>query len=212
MFKFPLAAMIGLASAVSAASADTIVIQGTPSFEPAIISHGPVAPFPRPHADGFDILSNPAFHRLAEMCETLGLDCGSDRVNADLGIHPYWTPRHIADAEKRLALLLAERDHYAEVLPVPNPHRLYGWNTPYVSPHVLPRQFSNLFPRLPHTALPHTVLPRPTVPHLTLPRTHVPHIPGFSGFNHRLNNPAVIPHGLLPRHILPRHSFPWRAF
>lgn len=209
MFKLPIAAMIGLTAALSAAHADTIIIQGTPSFEPAIISHGPIAPFPVTHADGFNILGNPAFHRMAEMCETLGFACGEDHATADGGIHPYWTPGHHADAEKRLALLLAEREDFAQALPLPRPHLSYGWNVPRNLPHprALPHQFSNLFPLIPHTTLPHTTLPYPV-----LPRNSVPHIQGFSGFNHRLNNPAVIPHGLFPRHILPRHSFPWRSF
>lgn len=222
MFKLPIAAMIGLTAALSAAHADTIVIQGTPSFEPAIISHGPIAPFPVTHADGFNIFGNPAFHRMAEMCETLGFECGEDHATADGGIHPYWTPGHRADADKRLALLMADREDYAaaleehfEALPVPRPHQLYGWNAPRNLPHprALPHQFSNLFPLIPHTTLPRPTVPHTTLPYPVLPNFSGPQIQGFSGFNHRLNTPgAVIPHGLFPRHILPRHSFPWRSF
>lgn len=219
MFKLPIAVAIGLTVASAAAHADVIVIQGTPSFEPAIINHGPHAPLLGDALDRADILSMPAFHRLSQMCETLGMDCGAEHATAEGGIVPEWTPRHIADAEKRLAQMIEDREDYVaaleehfEALPAPRPaapfpHRLFGWNTtPHGVPHVIaprPQQFGHVFP----------TLPRATVPQVTLPRPVVPGGHDLSGFYHRLNTPgAVVPRSVLPRHVLPRHGFPWRSF
>lgn len=223
MLKFPIAMAIGLTVASVAAHADTIVIQGTPSFEPAIISNGPMAPFPM-QAQGFSILSDPAFHRMADMCETLGFECGADVATAYGGVQPVWTPQHRADAEKRLALLTADRAAYAAALEAHfdglpdarlgqmHPQMLFGWNAPHGAPHLMPRprslphQFGNLLPLIPRGNVPHIMLPRPTMPN-ALPNA-MPHVQGFPGFTHRLNSPgAVIPYGLLPR-----YDFPWRSF
>ncbi|OAN84442.1 hypothetical protein A8B78_06165 [Jannaschia sp. EhC01] len=213
MFRFPIAAVIGLTASLSAAFADTIIYQGTPMFDPLIITgdHGitrgdvPVLPGLAP-----SVLNDPAFHRLAEMCDTLGMACGPDRVTPLGGIDPAWTPGHRADAEKRLAQMIEDREAYAEALaehfdtlPVPTlpivPRLNFGWNTPFGVPHATPRPFNfdELF----------RPVPRHTVPHMVLPRPGAPRIHDLSGFYSRLNNPAVIPRGMLPR-----HSFPWRAF
>lgn len=205
MFKFSIAVAIGLSAATAAAHADTIIIQGTPSFDPAIISHGPIAPFPIASASGVTILDNPAFGAMSEMCDTLGFACGA----ADTaGIHPERSPEHRADAEKRLAQMIEDREAYVAAIAdhfetlraplYPRPHMLFGWNAPRSGPHALPRalprQFGNLFPSIPHT---------------TLPRQLAPQIEGFPGFSHRLNNPgAVIPRGVFPRHVLPRYALP----
>lgn len=208
MFRFPIAMAIGLTVATSAAHADTIIIQGTPTLEPAIISHGPMPVLP---GLSHSVLHDPAFHRLAQMCDTLGLSCDADPTTAD-GIDLAWTPGHRADAEKRLARIIEDRAVYAaaleqrfDALPAPrpnlHPYQLFGWNTPLprprisVGPNHVPFQFGHLFPSRPNTS----------VPHITQPGMVLPHI---QGFNHRLNTPgAVMPHSLFPR-----HTFPWRAF
>lgn len=201
MFRFSIAAVIGLSAAISAAQADTIIYQGSPTFEPLVITHGEAAG--RPAMPG-SILADPAFHRLAQMCSTMGLDCGPDHVTSEGGIAPAWTDGHRADAEKRLARLMEERDTYAQaprpVVPhaAPHvPHMLFGWNAPTGSLHVGPRP--RAFPN--------------SLSHLLPPRTHLPtphygtHAPNLSGFFHRLNTPGVTMHN----RYLPRPSFPWRS-
>jgi hypothetical protein len=230
MLKFPIAMAIGLTVAGSAASADVIVIQGTPSHGPAILSHGPLGPLPGDLDLSQDIFDMPAFHRLAEMCETLGLDCDAEHATAEGGILPEWTPRHIADAEKRLALLMQDREDLAEALeehfdslPQPRPANplpftLFGWNTLPGRPYIAPHDLDDLLAPLPRPALPHRTLPRPVVPHPVLPRSVLPapvtpRAHDLSGFYHRLNTPgAALPRGMMPRTVLPRHSFPWRPF
>lgn len=197
MIRFTLAAVIGLMAPLSAAQADTIIYQGTPTFEPLVITRGDAAPLP---GLTHDILQDPAFHRLTQMCETIGLACDMGDGTADIDIAGGWTPGHRADAEKRMAQLLADRQGaFAQNgfgTPLPIPPRLFGWNAP-VPGHLWHGPFdsadprAHLFPAQPRLAVPH--LPRP------------PH--DLSGFYSRLNTPAVIPHG-----ILPRHSFPWRSF
>ena len=221
MFKFPIALAIGVTTALSAAHADTYIIQGTPSFAPAIVTNGEVPDLPDL---SHSILHDPAFHRLAQMCDTLGLACGPDQLTAEGGIMPEWTPEHRADAEKRLAQMIEDREAYAEALEehfealpphnitpniAPLPRMLFGWNTPLGRPHLLPRphalsgDLSHLFPRPPSTTRPRGTLP-PGVLHHDL----VPNRPDLSGFFDRLNRPgAAMPHGLFPR-----HSFPWRSF
>ncbi|GAB5446734.1 hypothetical protein [Gymnodinialimonas sp.] len=199
MFRFPIAAVVGLTTALTAASiaqADTIIYQGTPTFEPLVITRGEATVLP---GATHDILQDPAFHRLAQMCETMGLACGPDEITAQGGIAPVWSPGHMADAEKRLAQLLEDRDAAQTlpgILPPRIPPRLFGWNTPF-SGHVWPRPHG-ITPPLAHLypAQPSTVLPN-------LPRPHH----DLSGFFHRLNTPAAMPHT-----ILPRPTFPWRTF
>lgn len=234
MLKFPIALAIGLTAGLSAAHADTYIIQGTPSFGPAIV--GPVGALPTPHGAPLDILSHPAFHRMAQMCETLGLECGEDRVTAEGGVLPHWTPRHIADAEKRMALLLEDREDYAEAVtdryegvtlppatlldtPLPetsrvNPHPpvAFGWGRP-----ALPRQFADLFPTRPHvvpqTVLPYTTLPHPVVPHTALPRPYAPQGHSLDGFFQRFNTPGVALHPSFPlRQGVTRPGFSGPAF
>lgn len=217
MFRFPIAAVVGLTATLSAAHADTIIYQGTPTHDPLVISRGDISVLP---GLSHSILHDPAFHRLAAMCDTLGLACGPDQLTPLGGIDPAWThpltPGHRADAEKRLARMIEESETYAEALtehfetlPAPRPRAVprlhFGWNAPFGVPYGTPRPFNfdDLFPPLGNPAGPHITLPRPVLPMAhDLLGAH-----DLSGFQHRLNTPAVIPHG-----ILPRHTFPWRTF
>lgn len=207
MFRFSIATVIGLSAALSAAHADTIIYQGTPTFDPLIITHGETADAP---AVSGSILADPAFHRLAQMCSTLGLECGSDHVTPEGGIAPQWTDGHRADAEKRLARLMEERGTFVlgthfPPAPMPNtapaPQIQFGWSAPAGSLHIGPRP----------TPWPNSLS------HLMPPRTHVPtpyygtHTPNLSGFFHRLNTPGVAMHNGIPLRQIPRHSFPWRS-
>lgn len=218
MFRFSIATVIGLSAALSAAHADTIIIQGTPSYAPAIVTHGDVAGLPDL---SHSILGDPAFHRLARMCDTMGLSCGADHVTEDGGIDPAWTLGHHADAEKRLAQMIEDRNGYVTALedrfdtlrrPYSNarPPQLFGWNLPRGGPHQMPPQFSHLFSLPPHIGGPSRDF-RNVYPN-AIPSVIAPQFRDLSGFNHRLNTPgAVIPHSLFPRQFLPRHTFPWRS-
>lgn len=200
MFRFSIAAVIGVTVALSAtadtAHADTIIYQGTPTHDPLIISRGGAAGLP---GLSQSVLADPAFHRLAALCGTLGMACEPGQLTHSDGVFTVWTPGHRADAEKRLARIIEEREaqiealeEQYETLPAPRlpvvPHLDFGWSTlpgaPFVAPrpHPVPDSFSHLLPS------------RPALPDL-------------SGFHDRLNSPAVVPPGLLPR-----HAFPWRRF
>ncbi|ABD54531.1 hypothetical protein [Jannaschia sp. CCS1] len=224
MFKFSIVLSVGVVAALSAAHADTFIIQGDPTLEPPILIDEEITELPAP--SGLlapvvpdSILDDPAFHRLAEMCETMGLACDGDHDIADAGPFPFWLLPHNEDAAKRLAQLIEDREDFAEameehfetlpvphVVPVPRPPRmLFGWNGPVVGPQYaplvrprvtpqVPLQFGHLFPTRPHLSVPH--VPRPGG------GAH-----DLSGFYHRLNTPAVV-----PRAILPRATFPWRTF
>lgn len=237
MFKFPLALAVGVTATLSAAHADTFIIQGIPSHDPAIVIDGDVAELPvlpgidpdtLPERIGTaipdsvvpgDILDNPAFHRLAELCDTMGLACDGAHDLADGGQLPAWLLPHDEDAAKRIAELIEQREEFAEAMeqhfetlptphavPFPRPPMLFGWNAPsgvpriapLVRPHVtpqLPQQFGYVVPLRPHLSLPQGAVPRPGAHDL-------------SGFYHRLNTPAVVPRSILPG----GGAFPWHRF
>lgn len=242
MQKFYITFVVGVTAVLSAAHADTIILnQGTPSPHPAIVIGGddfPLLPAIDPDliADTIgstaiapdlaapaliagsgiapgNVLDNPAFHRIAEMCATMGLTCNATHDLADAGTAVPFDE----DAAKRIADLIAEREDFMEAyqqhfeaLPtphvIPRPTMLFGWNGPSVAPiaqhHVLPSpslQFGHLFPQRPHVAAPSGIAIRPGAHDL-------------SGFYHRLNTPAVVPRAIMPRAILPRAVFPWNNF
>ena len=198
MFKLSIAAAIGLSAVVSAAHADTIVVQqGYPGIAPIIVSptHAPT--------HGTSAYNTPSFERLVEMGARFGFECGVPDL-AD-GPHPYLSPEAQADADKRLAQYQEEWEERAEeaeelveVLPAPvpvpthprelfAPGQLFGWNAPHPLPRTLtvprvnPYQFGHRFPTLPRVTAPRNQVPYGYAnPHaFTLPRGTYPRGPIF---------------------------------
>lgn len=183
MTRFPLVAMVGLFTALSAAHADTIVVQT-----------GPTSPY-----------TTPAFERMVDMCATMGFDCSVPDASVDPD--PFWSPEAQADAAKQLAAMEAEWADYPTELgahyeTLPAPHMLFGWNAPRAMPwphdfprgfpRTLPHSFGNLFPSVPNTLFPNGISPR---------------LHGFADLPNAYTTPQA---GAFPRHVIPRGQLiPW---
>lgn len=233
MFKPTIAAAVGLSAMLTAAQADTIIIQSQPDGPPLIEVLPSTADVlgARPHviapgtpdADSVPFAA-PAFGRMLEMCDRMGVDCETAfaglQGDTDLP-NPLWAPENLspealADAEKLYALMAeewaeaaAERAEQAHRLPTPN---LFGWSTPPVWPHVAPRTWPDVTPHAWPRPWPHVVPPR------TWPRTQPQGLP--PAFGHLLPNgrPLTPPridgftYRFDQRPAFPRHAFPYGAF
>lgn len=159
MFKFAIAAAIGLTATISAVAADPIPLPA-PLHIPAITAHEPDLGILAHSTYG-----SPSFGRLVEMCARMGFDCtaptSADRSGALFDLHGLSEAAR-ADAEKRMALYAEEWAELAGDLVAPVPvHPAPFWRNPFApfahggAPRVTPYtdfglfQFGHRFPSVP---------------------------------------------------------------